>query len=85
MGSRGRGSIERQGSGTSSGTGQFVLAGSGSDPPEYAHSLHSTVEGTHRAGNRLRAIPRRSVIDRPGKIKAIEALVSQCRVWVLAV
>jgi pyruvate/2-oxoglutarate dehydrogenase complex dihydrolipoamide dehydrogenase (E3) component len=62
----------RQGSGTRSGTGRFVPAGSGSDAPEYAHSLHSTVEGAHRAGSRLRTIPRRSVIGRPGKIKAIE-------------
>src|SRR5271169_5938033 len=76
MGSRGRGSTERQGSGTRSGTGRFVPAGSGSDAPEYAHSLHSTVEGAHRAGSRLRTIPRRSVIRRPGKIKAIEELVS---------
>src|SRR6266550_3104683 len=74
MGSRCRGSTERQGSGTCSGTGRFVPAGSGSDAPEYAHSLHSTVEGTHRAGSRLRTIPRRSVIGRLGKIKAIEEL-----------
>jgi hypothetical protein len=57
MGSGGRGSAERQGSGTRSGTGRFVPAGSGSDAPEYAHSLHSTVEGAHRAGSRLRTIP----------------------------
>src|SRR5260370_37088341 len=76
MGSRGRGSTERQGSGTRSGTGRFVPAGSGSDAPEYAHSLHSTVEGAHRSGSRLRTIPRRSVIGRPGKIKEIEELVS---------
>jgi enoyl-CoA hydratase/carnithine racemase len=53
----------------------LYLLGSGSDAPEYAHSLHSTVEGAHRAGSRLRTIPRRSVIGRPGKIKAIEELV----------
>jgi len=72
MGSRCRGSTERQGSGTRSGTSRFVLAGSGSDAPEYAHSLYSTTEGAHRAGSRLRAIARRSVIGRPGKIEAIE-------------
>src|SRR6266436_2970423 len=76
MGSRGRGSTERQGSGTRSGPGRFVLAGSGSNPPEHAHSLHSTTQGAHRSGSRLRTIPRRSVIGRPGKIKAIEELVS---------
>ena len=67
---------ERQGSGTRSGTGRFVPAGSGSDAPEYAHSLHSTVEGAHRAGSWLRTIARRSVIGRPGKIKAIKELGS---------
>src|SRR6202040_3200074 len=72
MGSRGRGRTERQGSGTRSGTRRFVPAGSGSDAPEYAHSLHSTVEGADRAGSRLRTIARRSVIGRPGKIEAIE-------------
>jgi len=36
MGSGCRGSTERDGSGTRSGTGRFVLAGSGSDAPEYA-------------------------------------------------
>src|SRR5262249_5667765 len=76
MGRRGRGSTEWQRSGTRSGTGRFVPAGSGSDAPEYAHSLHSTVEGAHRAGSRLRTIPRRSVIGRSGKIKTIEELVS---------
>src|SRR4029077_12678041 len=76
MGSRGRGSTERQGSGTRSRTGRFVPAGSGSNPPEHAHSLHSTTQGAHRSGSRLRTIPRRSVIGRPGKIKAIEELVS---------
>jgi hypothetical protein len=76
MGSRGRGSTERQGSGTRSGTGRFVPAGSGSNPPEHAHSLHSTTQGAHRSGSRLRTIPRRSFIGRPGKIKAIEELVS---------
>src|SRR5258707_9648714 len=69
MGSRCRGSTERQGSGKGSGTGRFVLAGSGSDAPEYAHSLHSTTEGAHRAGGRLRTIARRSVISRRGKIE----------------
>src|SRR6266550_6310932 len=76
MGSRGRGSTERQGSGTRSGTGRFVPAGSGSNPPEHAHSLHSTTQGAHRSGSRLRTLARRSVIGRPGKIKAIEELVS---------
>src|SRR5208283_413785 len=76
MGSRCRGRAERQGSGARPGTGRFVPAGSGSDAPEYAHSFHSTVEGAHRAGSRLRTIPRRSVIGRLGKIKAIEELVS---------
>src|SRR5260370_13790404 len=76
MGSRGRGSTERQGSGTRSGTGRFVPAGSGSNPPEHAHSLHSTTQGAHRSGSRLRTTPRRSVIGRPRKIKAIEELVS---------
>src|ERR1700731_2096363 len=72
MGSRCRGSTERQGSGTRSGTGRFVLAGPGSDAPEYAHSFHSTTEGAHRAGSRLRTIARRSVVGRSGKIEAIE-------------
>ncbi len=76
MGSRCRGRIERQGGGARSGTGRFVPAGSGSDAPEYAHSLHSTVEGTHRPRSWLRTIPRRSVVGRPGKIKAIEGLGS---------
>ncbi len=67
---------ERQGSGTCSGTGRFVPAGSGSDAPEYAHSLHSTAEGAHRAGSWLRTIARRSVIGRFGKIKAIQELGS---------
>src|SRR5580700_2419550 len=74
VGSRCGGGAERQGGGTCSGTCRFVPEGSGSDAPEYAHSLHSTVKGAHRAGSRLRTIPRRSVIGRPGKIKAIEEL-----------
>src|SRR5277367_2563274 len=74
MGSRCRGRTERQGGGARSGTGRFVPAGSGSDAPEYAHSLHSTLEGAHRAGSRLRTIPRSRIIGRPGKIKAIEEL-----------
>src|SRR5271155_1855809 len=76
MGSRCRGPTERQGGGARSGTGRFVPAGSGSDAPKYAHSLHSTVEGTHRPRSWLRTIPRRSVVGRPGKIKAIEGLGS---------
>src|ERR1700731_1482462 len=74
MGSRCRGRTERQGRGARSGTGRFVPAGSGSDATEYAHSLHSTVEGTHRPRSWLRTIPRRSVVGRLGKIKAIEGL-----------
>jgi hypothetical protein len=73
MGSRCRGRTERQGSGKGSGTGRFVLAGSGSDAPEYAHSLHSTTEGAHRAGSRLRTIARRSVISRRGKIEEMKS------------
>jgi len=73
MGSRCRGSTERQGSGKGSGTGRFVPAGSGSDAPEYAHSLHSTTEGAHRAGSRLRTIARRSVISRRGKIEEMKS------------
>ena len=72
MGSCCRGSTERQGSGTRSGTSRSVLAGSGSDAPDYPHSLYSTTEGAHNAGSRLRTIARRSVIGRPGKIEAIE-------------
>ena len=72
IGSRCGVGTERHGSGTRSGTGRFVLAGPGSDAPEYAHSFHSTTEGAHRAGSRLRTIARRSVIGRPGKIEAIE-------------
>src|SRR5271165_7008761 len=72
MGSRCRGRTERQGIGTRSGTGRFVLAGSRSNAAQHAHSLHSTVKGAHRAGSRLWTIPRRSVVGRPGKIKAIE-------------
>src|SRR5580700_309395 len=79
MGSRCRGRTERQGGGARSGTGRFVPAGSGSDAPEYAHSLHSTVEGTHRSRSWLRIVPRRSVVGRPGKIKAIEGLGSDVR------
>src|ERR1700726_4060531 len=82
-GSRGGGSAERQGSGARSGTGRFIPAGSGSDAPEYAHSLHSTVEGTYRPRSWLRTVPRRSVVGRPGKIKAIEGLGSQERRWPL--
>src|SRR5271154_6122362 len=73
MGSRCRGRTERQGGGARSGTGRFVLAGSGSDAPEYAHSLHSTTEGAHRAGSRLRTIARRSVISRSGKIEEMKS------------
>src|SRR6202035_2210878 len=73
MGSGCRGSTEREGSGTRSRTGRFVLAGSGSDAPEYAHSLHSTIEGARRAGSRLRIIARRSVIGRPGKIETMKS------------
>src|ERR1700751_3178585 len=73
MGSRCRGRTERQGGGARSGTGRFVLAGSGSDAPEYAHSLHSTTEGAHRAGSRLRTIARRSVISRRGKIEEMKS------------
>ncbi len=69
--------------GARSGTGRFVPAGSGSDAPEYAHSLHSTVEGTYRPRSWLRTVPRRSVVGRPGKIKAIEGLGSQERRWPL--
>src|SRR5580692_12349114 len=76
VGSRCGGSAERQGGGACSGTCRFVPEGSGGDAPEYAHSLHSTVEGAHRAGSWLRIITRRSVIGRPGKIKAIEGLGS---------
>jgi len=72
MGSGCRGSTERQGSGTRSGTSRFVLAGSGSDAPEYAYSLYSTTEGAHRAGSRLRIIARRRVIGRSSKIEALE-------------
>jgi enoyl-CoA hydratase/carnithine racemase len=72
-GVRCRGSTERQGSGKGSGTGRFVPAGSGSDAPEYAHSLHSTTEGAHRAGSRLRTIARRSVISRRGKIEEMKS------------
>src|SRR6202030_3154683 len=75
MGSRCRGRTERQGGGARSGTGRFVPAGSGSDAPEYAHSLHSTVERAHRAGSRIWTISRRSVIGRPGKVKEIEEVV----------
>ena len=71
-----RGRTERQSSGARSRTGRFVPAGSGSDAPEYAHSLHPTVEGAHRPRSWLRTIPRRSVIGRLGKIKAIEGLGS---------
>src|ERR1700752_3560898 len=74
MGSRCRGRTERQGGGARSGTGRFVPAGSGSDAPEYAHSLHSTVEGAHRPRSWLRTVPRRSVIGRPGKIEALLGL-----------
>jgi Enoyl-CoA hydratase/isomerase len=56
MGSGCRGSTERESSGTRSGTGRFVLAGSGSNAPEYAHSFHSTTEGAHRAGSRLHSV-----------------------------
>src|SRR4029077_972436 len=60
-----------EGSGTRSRTGRFVLAGSGSDAPDYPHSLHSTTEGANRAGSRLRIITRRRVIGRPSKIEAM--------------
>src|SRR5580692_5940283 len=73
MGSRCRGRTERQGSGEGSGTGRFVLAGTGSDAPEYANSLHSTTEGAHRAGSRLRTIAGRGVIGRPGEIEEMKS------------
>jgi enoyl-CoA hydratase/carnithine racemase len=57
MGSRGRGSTERQGSGTRSGTGGLVPEGPGGDASEYAHSLHSTAQGARRAGSRLWTVP----------------------------
>src|SRR6476620_8643927 len=75
MGSRGRGSTEWQGSGTRSRTGRFVPAGTGSNPPEHAHSLHSTTQGAHRSGSRLWTIPRGSVVGRPRKVKASKELV----------
>ena len=34
------------------------------------------VAETHRSGSRLRTIPRRRLIGRPGEIKAIEELIS---------
>ena len=72
MGSCRGGSTERQSGGARSGTGRFVLAGSGSNAPEYPHSLHSTAEGARRPGSRLRTIARRRVIGRPSKIQALE-------------
>ena len=74
MGSCGGGRAERQGRGTRSGTCRFVPEGSGSDAPEHAHPLHSAAERAHRARSRLRTIPRRILIGRPGQIKAIEEL-----------
>ena len=73
MGSGCRGSAERKGSGPRSRTGRSILAGSGSDAPEYAHSLHSTTERAHRAGRRLRTIARRRVIGRLGKIETMKS------------
>ena len=73
MGSGCRGSAERKGSGPRSRTGRSILAGSGSDAPEYAHSLHSTTERAHRAGSRLRTIARRRVIGRLGKIETMKS------------
>ena len=59
--------------------------GSGSDAPQHARAFHSTVEGAHRAGGRLRTIARRSVIGRPGKVKAIEELgLSDQNRWIEA-
>src|ERR1700754_3374975 len=74
MGSRGGGRAERQGNSARSGIGLSVPEGSRRDAPEHAHSFHSTVERAHRAGSRVRTIPRRSIIRRLGKIEAIEEL-----------
>src|SRR4029077_18007962 len=76
MGSRGRSRAGRQGAWSGAGTGRAVLEGSGSDASRHAYPLHSTIEGAHCARSWLWTIARRSIVGRPGKIKAIEELGS---------
>ena len=42
----------------------------------HAYPLHSTIEGAHCARSWLWTVARRSIVGRPGKIKAIEELGS---------
>src|SRR4029079_15965337 len=59
------------------GTGdRAVLEGSGSDASRHAYPLHSTIEGAHCARSWLWTVARRSIVGRPGKIKAIVELGS---------
>ncbi len=53
MGSGCRSCAEWQGAQPGTGIGQVVLEGSRSDPPQYARTFHSTVEGAHCPGSRL--------------------------------
>src|SRR6478736_6010990 len=76
MGSRGRSRAERQGAQSGAGTGRAVLEGSGSDASRHAYPLHSTIEGAHCARSWLWTVARRSIVGRPGKIKAVEELGS---------
>src|SRR6476469_3437005 len=76
MGSRGRSRAERQGAQSGAGTGRAVLEGSGSDASRHAYPLHSTIEGAHCARSWLWTVARRSLVGRPGKIKAVEELGS---------
>ena len=52
------------------GIGRAVPEGSGGDPPQHPHPLHSTVEGAHRARSWLRIVARRSIVGRPRQINA---------------
>src|SRR6476620_11843741 len=76
MGSRGRSRAERQGAQSGAGTGRAVLEDSGSDASRHAYPLHSTLEAAHCARSWLWTVARRSIVGRPGKIKAIEELGS---------
>jgi hypothetical protein len=50
------------------GIGQLALEGSGSDPPQYVRTFHSTVKRTYCPRSRLRTIARGSVSGGPGEI-----------------
>src|SRR6202043_4258848 len=66
MGSDCRNCAERQGAAPSTGIGQVVLEGSRSDPPQYARTFHSTVEGAYCQRGRLWTFALGGVGSAPG-------------------